>query len=112
MNVNETCKQIRTALRKRSGKAWSVARGRGTGCGWITIDAPPLRCKFDFEGVACEDAHLMSVADRNELDKLLDLGGPAHAQGHSIPASSQYYREYVDRAEGRTPTVYGKPYWD
>ena len=35
--------------------------------------------------------------------------GRAH-QGESIPAGHDYYREYVDRAEGRG--VIGRPYWD
>jgi hypothetical protein len=38
-----TVKLIRTALRLRSGKAWSVSIGRGTARGWITITAPPAR---------------------------------------------------------------------
>jgi len=35
--------RIRAALKRRSGKLWSVKGGRGTGWGWITIDAPPAR---------------------------------------------------------------------
>jgi hypothetical protein len=40
MDRNETIKTIRTALRRRSGKAWSVTGGRGTGWGWITSPHP------------------------------------------------------------------------
>jgi hypothetical protein len=41
---DETIKAIRTALKRRSGKTWSVTGGRGTAGGWINISAPPRRC--------------------------------------------------------------------
>jgi hypothetical protein len=44
MDRDETIKQIKTALQRRSGKTWSVTGGRGTDWGWITITAPPKRC--------------------------------------------------------------------
>ena len=59
MDRNETIKRIRTALRKRSGKAWSVKGGRGTAWGWIQIDAPPSRRNFD--------GYQMSPSDRAQL---------------------------------------------
>jgi len=41
------------------------------------------------------------------------LGMPeVHHQGHAIPASNDYYQEYIDRAEGILPIKIGKPYWD
>jgi hypothetical protein len=40
---DEAIKRIRAALKKRSGKQWSVTGGRGTAWGWIEIDAPPKR---------------------------------------------------------------------
>lgn len=43
-------KRIRAALKARSGKDWSVTKGRGTGSGWIRIDAPKAR-------LGCERAH-------------------------------------------------------
>jgi hypothetical protein len=54
----------------------------------------------------------MSPAERAELGELLGLGKPAHCQGVSIAASNDYYAEYIDRAEGRTPTKVATPYWD
>src|SRR5262249_21146248 len=36
-------KRIRAALKRRSGKTWSVTGDRGTAWGWINIDAPPKR---------------------------------------------------------------------
>ena len=52
----------------------------------------------------------MSEEDRAELAAL--LGKDVHHQGQSIPASRAYRREYLDRAEGRTPAETGTPYWD
>lgn len=40
---DDAIRRIRQALRRRSGKAWSVTGGRGTAWGWITITAPPRR---------------------------------------------------------------------
>jgi hypothetical protein len=52
----------------------------------------------------------MTDEDCIELSAL--LGTEAHFQGIDVPASSSYRQEYVARAEGRVPEVYGKPYWD
>ena len=93
--------QIRRALRARSGKAWSVKAGRGTSAGWIYVTAPPARA--DRYGS-------MTDADRAELSAL--LGKDVHHQGERIPASDTYRREYIDRANGRTPSAVGVPYWD
>lgn len=98
---NDAIKQIRSALRKRSGKAWSVTGGRGTSWGWITITAPPARST----GYGS-----MNEADQAELSEL--LGQQIGHQGASIPSGSEYRQEYVDRANGRTPAVFGTPYWD
>lgn len=45
------CKRIKAALRARSGKDWSVTRGRGTAGGWISIDVPKARksCSLDHQ---------------------------------------------------------------
>ena len=85
-------KAIRAALKERSGKAWSVRGGTGTAWGWIRISAAPKRT----------DAYgRMTVEDAAELGALLGLDGSAHCQGVSVPASSDYRREYVARAQGR-----------
>lgn len=130
MDRNETIKKIRTALKLRSGRGWSVTGGRGTAYGWIKIDAPPSLCTWSYRPKAgageCpppgnefweeydtgEVGHHMSPADRDRLAKLLGLNEPVHVQGVSIPSSNDYYAEYIDRAEGRTPNVVGEPYWD
>lgn len=123
MDRNETIKRIREALKKRSGKIWSVTGGRGTAWGWITIDAPPARRTWLTrmkEGSTTETEEYdsgapdgyTSPAERSELGALLGMDKPIHCQGESIPASSDYYQEYIDRAEGRTPSKIGQPYWD
>jgi hypothetical protein len=140
---NETIKRIKAALRRRSGRTWSVTGGKGTGWGWITIEVlprertwieeripdaelPPSVDRFDMsmhercyrwrqmtaEEKAAGEWGYMGPEDCAELARLLSLSRPVHHQGQDIPAGSGYYQEYVDRAEGREPSVYGKRYWD
>ena len=119
--------RIRAALKARSGKIWSVTGGTGTAYGWITIDAPPARrtwsCRLKVGAVTdypqdYEDydsgipGRTMSPDDQRELGQLMGLDGKAHCQGVSIPASHEHYREYIDRAEGRTPRKIAEAYWD
>lgn len=104
LSRDETIKRIRAALKRRSGKTWSVTGGRGTAWGWIHITAPPKRRVSPFG--------YMTEADQIELADLLGKDRPVHCQGESIPASSEYRREYIDRAEGREPGKYGTQYWD
>lgn len=122
---NHVIAVIRKALKDRSGKAWSVTGGRGTAWGWIEITAPPARRTWDHrlkpgmpdapenyeEYDAGRPGLNMSPADRAELAKLLGKDS-VHYQGESIPAGSDYRIEYMDRAEGRTPSRIGQPYWD
>lgn len=124
---NETIQAIKAALKRRSGKAWSVTGGRGTSWGWIKIDAPPARCTWshrlragavadrpeDYEEYdALQPGHNMSPQDREELGRLLGLDSTAHHQGVSIPASSAHYQEYIERAQGKTPSKIAGRYWD
>lgn len=124
----ETIKRIKTALQKRSGKTWSVTGGRGTAWGWLLINAPPKRCTWHYalkldaspaqlpedyeERETGEPFGHMPLGDREQLATLLKLDKPAHFQGVSIPSSRDYWEEYIDRAEGRTPSKLGKQYWD
>lgn len=115
---------IRAALKRRTGRSWSVKGGRGTAWGWITITAPPKRCTFGSEPTGEEDAQGIPIyrevandgcdmgdEDRKVLAEALGIEW-VHIQGKDIPAASDYRREYVARAEGRTPEVIGVPYWD
>lgn len=114
LDRNAVIKLIRDALKKRSGKTWSVTGGRGTAWGWLSIDAPPARRIYDSEGNPSRKAGdgYMGPEDRRELTALLGLRREVHMQGESIASSSNHYREYIARARGETPTVFGKQYWD
>lgn len=101
MDRNEAITNIKVALKRRSGKSWSVRGGSGTAWGWIKISAMPKNL---------DEFGRMRDEDRAELAKLLGKEH-VHQQGESIPADGAYYQE-SDRAEGREPTVYGRPYWD
>lgn len=117
--------RIKAALERRSGKRWSVTGGTGTAYGWITVNAPPARRTWEWrlkagaldypgnygEHNTGQRGGHSSPEDRAELAKLLGLDG-IHFQGLSIAASSEYRREYVDRAEGRVPRKIATPYWD
>ncbi len=53
----------------------------------------------------------MSPADRKELADLMGLDH-VHYQGLSIPAGSDFREEYLARAQGCEPAVYGSRDWD
>jgi hypothetical protein len=103
-NRNEVIAKIKAAFKAR-GLRYSVTGGRGTAWGWITIDLLP--------SVHKDLMHLDPVYRERAYLKLgADLGKEKGYTSESIPASSDYYREYIDRANGRTPSVIGEPYWD
>lgn len=110
MDRDEAILRIRKGLRARTGRDWSVTGGRGTAWGWISIEAPPRR-RIDQNGQPGPNAYYTSEEDCAILAAALGLDR-VHFQGVSIPASSDYRTEYVDRAEGRAPSVVGQPYWD
>ena len=126
---NEVIARIRKGLNKRSDRTWSVTGGRGTSHGWLLIDAPPQRRTFDnrqtgelgSDGMPVyelihvgENGYLMGPDDRTELARLLGFPDQSSAphQGVKIAAGHDFYAEFIDRAEGRTPSVIGKAYWD
>lgn len=125
MDRDEAIRRIRAGLRERTGRRWSVTGGRGTAWGWLTIDTPPAERTWRWRlpaGLPDEPDNYevydssqvgghMSPAAREELAQALGLRSVGW-QGESIPSSSDHYREYVDRAEGREPSVIGRPYWD
>ena len=126
---DSTIAAIRAALKRRSGKAWSVKGGRGTSWGWISVDAPPARCtgrhvpkphniiaqapgveNWDYVDTGVRGGGI-TPADLAELGALRSLEY-VHTQGLKIPACGDYYREYVERAHGLPVTKAGEPYWD
>lgn len=131
MDRNETISRIGAGLKRRSGKKWSVTGGKGTAYGWITVDAPPSRRTWSERPRPGVNPNDMTLSHRQRWEPY-DTGTPGHStgpgdlaelarlfareeihhQGLSIPANSDYYEEYVARAEGLQPAVTGKPYWD
>ena len=120
-------RRIKLALERRSGKRWSVTGGTGTAYGWLHIDAPPARRTWrdrlrpDATGLGTYDQDCepydsgrpggsMSPAERAELAGLLGLDRADRYV--MVAASYEYYREYIDQAEGRTPAKIATPYWD
>lgn len=101
MKREEAIERIKAGLKARSGKRWSVRGGSGTAWGWIRIKSMPSQCV---------DGHMTPEAV-DELKALLGTTGIG-TQGEQVPDSDDYYQEFVDRAEGREPTVIGVPYWD
>jgi len=97
---DEAILRIRRALQLRTGRAWSVTGGKGTAWGWIRITAPDRR-RVDGE---------VTPADR--LDLADALGMEYTDRFWSVGASTRWYWEFVDRAEGREPRTTGDQYWD
>jgi hypothetical protein len=85
---NEAINRIRAALKRRSGKPWSVAGDRGTAWGWITVMSPPKRRGSD---------NYFGPGEAEELAKLFGLDRPVHFQGLSIPPGQR--AAYVKAAE-------------
>lgn len=128
---DETIKAIRAALKRRTGRTWSVRGGRGTGWGWLTICAPPARCTAERQYSGKDDPETgnpiyvsddnarpdgggeMTEADCMTLAEVLDLPRRAIcSQGVSVADDSSYRIEFIARAEGRAPSRIGSQYWD
>lgn len=115
IEFNDVIKRIRKGLQERTGRAWSVTRGRGTSYCWINITAPNARLVCSRTSVCGPDcSHYRGYLSADDMSMLaLALGlERMHNQGESIPASNGHHVEFVDRAEGRKPRVVGVQYWD
>ena len=71
MDRNEAIKTIRTELKKKTGKSWSVTGGRGTGWGWIEVTAPPRRRVFHRSNPAVDQNQLTPLAPYQ--DRVIEL---------------------------------------
>lgn len=87
MTRDEAIQRLRAALKRRTGRPWSVSAGRGTSWGWITVQAPPRRRW---------NGHT-STEDCAELARVFGLDRPSHHQGESISPDRRDW--YVGRAE-------------
>jgi len=121
MRTKEVGAHIKRALRVRSGGvSFSVKKGTGTAGGWLHIALPndvsnefidPTSDRDGYEVTPKNfEAFKMHMRAKVMLAALLDLDHPTGDQ--QVAASSDYYIEYVDRAEGRPPRKIGEPYWD
>jgi len=92
---NEAIRRIRAALKKATGKTWSVSGGdRGTAWGWLTVDAPPRRrtSAYDWSEafgeverpVRAEETGHATKDERLELGLIFGEQGMIHYQGFSI----------------------------
>ena len=97
---NNVIQRIKKSLAKRGLKC-SVSGGRGTAWGWIHIDL-----------LTSLDRLLTPEKRREAYRKLNEALGLEYSGAVSVPASTAYYKEFVDRAEGRKPATLGTPYWD
>lgn len=107
---DEAIKRIRAALKRKTGKSWSVSGGRGTAWAWIRVQAPPRRrvkvdenpdFEFGDNTVTCisktgkppwidrkpdegETAYFTSYAECIELAVAIGLERPVHYQGFQV----------------------------
>lgn len=100
MNIDDTVKFIRTALKIRTGRSWSVTRGTGTGYGWIKIAPPAKRC----------DGFNVNEEDRATLEAI--LGHAARGGKYTVPDDNKYYLATVQQICNVEVTVDPQPYWD
>lgn len=87
----EAVQRIRTALKRRSRRTWSVRKGTGSCRGWVGIQAH--RKHHDRER-----GYGMTNEDCQRLAELLALGAPVDEQGLHVRTSA--VPEFVGRAEG------------
>ncbi len=72
-------KALREALKRVTGRTWSVTLGKGTAYSWIGVTAPPAR-RGRFGYMTPEDQALLADA----------TGESPHPQGFSIPPTRGY----------------------
>lgn len=94
-----TIAELRTQLRARTGRVWSVKGQRGTAWGWIDITTPPRR-RVDGRPPAADVEILVEI-----------FGHMASSGTLSIAASRDHYREALQNAHNLSPEE-AQPYWD
>lgn len=108
MNKDEAIKRLRTALRTRTGREWSVSSGHGESREWIVIQSPVAR-RVDREGTTDPAGKYLTAEDQGLLVQiftpilLLDdsiLGSKPVSGLLILPSNRQ---EYVQCAEDVLP---------
>lgn len=115
LDRKEVVKRIKAALKRKTGKSWSVHGGKGTSWGYITVEAPKSRRISYRENPDCADLfnapwaervieyrsdganYNTSLADRTELAAVFGLRRPVHHQGLQI--SPDNWERYVALVE-------------
>lgn len=97
-------KTLRKLLRARTGRDWSVSRGRGTAYSWCHIKAPKAR--------SIDDWGRLSVEDQIVLGSV--LGTRVHEQGESIRTEAGVRGWYLLKAIGANTDGWhvAGPSWD
>ena len=98
---NSVIRRIKDALKQR-GFSYSVTGGRGTAWGWIHIDLLP-----SVEKLLTPEKRRLAYRELNDV-----FGYNRGTDSISVPASTAHYREYLERAQGLTPTKIAEAYWD
>ncbi len=114
----EVINRIRAALKKKTGQCWSVSWGRGTGGGWLTVQAPPKRrvahdpnpaydwrnptnpptpASLERQPKPGEIGYYTSLADCKLIASAFGLDRPVHFQGLTIsPDERGWYLQKVE----------------
>jgi hypothetical protein len=120
---SEAVRRLKAALKKKTGKTWSVTGGRGTGWGWLRIQAPKVRrvahgvnpryngfdqidvCIrktgkppwIEFVSDDAEENRYTSDEDSRTLTEIFKPGHSYHYQGLSVrPEDWELYLERVE----------------
>ncbi len=96
--ATKCAKLMKTLLKLRTGIAWSVTGGRGTGRSWLNIMSPKAR-RVDSDGrPSTKSWGYMSARDRAILGSV--LGNTPHNQGESIRTEGGVRESYLWKIAG------------
>lgn len=114
---DEAIKRVRAALKRKTGKTWSVTGGRGTAWGWITVEAPPKRRVFhdpnpawNIRDLNCQEPRYFerkpedgekgwytSDAECRQIQRAFGLSCIVNSQGlHIDPDKREFYVQRVE----------------
>jgi hypothetical protein len=97
LTPERAARAIEAGLAARSDRSWEVRPGEGKATGWILISAPFER----------HVGGAMVAGDQRELGRLLNIARGVTRQGTAVPPGVDFYLEFIARAEGKRPKVYG-----
>lgn len=102
-NLDQFTKTLRQLLRERTGRDWSVTRGRGTAYSWVRITAPKKRL-VQYGYLSVEDQIILSSV----------FGTPVGHQGESVRTERGVRGWYILKALGANTDGWdvAPPSWD